>query len=449
MSRLSEPVDIVVSGGMVLTMDPKRHCYSDGSVAVKGDTIVGVGPKTTLSSRTIIDARNCIVLPGLINTHTHAAMVYFRGLADDLPLQKWLTRYIWPMEARYVRGPMVREATELAGLEMIKSGTTLFNDMYFFEDEAAAAAKKIGIRAVLGKALFNFPGPDGKSPQGRLRSAQQFVEKWSADSLVRPAIAPHAPYTCSADLLRETKKLADAYKVPYHIHVAESKDEVEESKKRHGLTPLAYLEKLGILSNTMVAVHCCWLTDGDIRLMNEYEVGVAHCPQSNMKLASGEAPIARFLTEGIKVGLGTDGAASNNNLDMIEEMDSAAKLQKVMFRDPTVLSARAVVAMATIGGAKVLGLEHELGSLEPGKKADIIIVDLEKPHLVPLYDPYSHLVYAAKGSDVKTVIVDGKIIMENYQVLTVDEEKILSTAKKFCARLASSRRFASSRRIRK
>jgi 5-methylthioadenosine/S-adenosylhomocysteine deaminase len=436
MTESNQPTDIVIAGGIVLTMDPKRHVYASGSVAIKDETIVAVGRKITGSaSKKTIDARNCIVLPGLINTHTHAAMVYFRGLADDLPLQTWLARYIWPTEARYVRGPMVHDATELAALEMIKSGTTLFNDMYFFEDEAARSAKKIGIRAMLGKALFTFPGPDGKSPHARLRSAEKFVETWRADPLVRPAIAPHAPYTCSADLLRETKKLADAYTIPYHIHLAESKNEVEESKKRHGLTPPAYLEKLGVLGSTVVAVHCCWLTDDDIRLLKEYDVAIAHCPQSNMKLASGVAPVAKLLALGIQVGLGTDGAASNNNLDMVEEMDSAAKLQKITTGDPTVLRAKEVVAMATIGGAQVLGLERELGSLEPGKKADIIIIDLNKPHLTPLYDPYSHLVYAANGSDVKTVIVNGKIIMENYEILTTDEEAIMAKAKKFSARI--------------
>lgn len=434
-----QPADIVVSGGIVLTMGQKARSYPNGSVAIKGDTIVAVGTKVGLPALKTIDARNCIVMPGLVNTHTHGAMVYFRGLADDLPLQEWLSKYIWPMEARFVRASMVRDATELAVLEMVKSGTTLFNDMYFFEEEAAVAAKKIGIRAMLGKALFNFPGPDGKSPVARLRSAERFIEKWQHDPLIKPALAPHAPYTCSKDLLQETKKLADRHRLPYHIHLAETRTEVEESKKRHGLTPPAYLEKLGVLGSNVIAVHCCWLSDDDIRLLKEYKVAVAHCPQSNMKLASGIAPVVKLITEGITVGLGTDGAASNNSLDMLEEMGSAAKLQKITTGDPTVLPAQKVVSMATMSGAMVLGLGSEFGSLEPGKKADIIIIDLDKPHAAPMFDPYSHLVYAAKGGDVKTVIVNGKIIMENYKMVTVNEEEIIEKAKKFSVRLASCR----------
>lgn len=362
-------------------------------------------------------------------------MVYFRGLADDLTLNEWLKKYIWPSEALYVRRRFVRNATQLGVCELIKSGTTTFSDMYFFEDEVAKVIREAGIRGVLGEGILSLPTPFIKEPKYSIKRVERFIKDWLGDRYVIPCVAPHSIYTCGGKLLKEAKKLADKYGLRYHIHLSETEGEVSKIKKKQGTTPVGYLEKIGVLDENIMAVHSVWLTDEDIEILKREKAGVVHCPQSNMKLASGVAPIPKLLKYKIKVGLGTDGAASNNNLDLIDEARSAALLHKVYSKDPTVLKAREVIKMLTLGGAEVLGLEDQIGSLEQGKRADIIILNIRRPHLLPLYDPYSHLIYSASGSDVETVIIDGRIVMKNREILTIDEEEIIERAKRFRVRI--------------
>lgn len=427
-------VDLLIKNGTVVTMDSEKTVIDSGYVAVKDGEIVGIGKIESLgekfTAKETIDAENRIVMPGLVNTHTHAAMTLFRGLADDLPLNEWLENYIWPAEKKLINPDNIRKGTLLAAVEMIRSGTTTFNDMYFYWDEVAKACKEVGIRVMIGEVFFNFPGPNNLSGDENLGHIEEQIKKWKGDSLVSVAMNPHAPYSCSKELLEKSKKLADKYDVPIHIHISESEKEVSDMKEKNGMTPVEYLDSLGFLDHKVIAPHCVHLSKDDIKLLAKRKVGVAHCPESNMKLASGVAPVADLLKTGVKVGLGTDGVASNNNLDMFKSMDFASKLHKVFTGDPTVLDAEAVVEMATIGGAKVLGLDEKIGSLEKGKRADLIIVDLEKPHLTPMYNVYSHLVYAAAGADVETVVVDGKLVMKDYKILTVDEKKIMDDVKK-------------------
>jgi len=359
------------------------------------------------------------VIPGLINTHTHAPMVMFRGLADDLPLQEWLEKYIFPAEAKTVSRDMVRTGTRLAALEMIQSGTTAYADMYYFEEEIARVTKAAGLRGVLGQTLIDFPVGDAKTFEEGLARAEQFIQEFRHDDLITPAVAPHAPYTVNADHLKAARALASKYEVPYIIHLAETSTEVKNSQEAHGgLTPVAYLDSLGVLSPRTLAAHVVWATPVDIAILKNRQVAVSHNPESNMKLASGIAPVPAFLAAGLAVGLGTDGAASNNDLDMFEAMRMAALLHKVHSGDPRVIPAPVALEMATIGGAKALGLEKQLGSLEAGKKADVVLVSVNGARQTPLYDPVSHLVYVAHGEDVRTVIVNGKILMRDRRLTT-------------------------------
>jgi len=374
-------------------------------------------------------------MPGLVNTHTHAAMTLFRGMADDLPLDTWLTKYIWPAEAKFITAASVRTGANLALAEMIRSGTTTFSDMYFFADELAQAAKKAGVRAVVAEAVLDFPTPDSKSPQESFAIIEKLADKWKNDPLITIAVGAHSPYTCSSETLKSSKKLADTLGLPLTIHVSETRQEVDDITIKYGVPPFEYLDALGFFGGTVIAAHAVHPTAREIQLMAERRVGVAHNPGSNMKLASGVAPVPEMLRAGIAVGLGTDGAASNNNLDMFKEMNAAALLQKVSRLDPTAMSARDTVKAATIGGAKVLGLGKRIGSLEKGKRADLIIVDLNRPHLVPLYNVYSLLVYAANGADVETVIIDGRIVMQNRKLLTLDEESIKQEARKLALKI--------------
>lgn len=430
-----EEVDLIILGGIVLTLDDQDRIYNPGAVAVTGGEIQAVDSRDKVvkryKPRHTIDAQDSIVMPGLVNAHTHAPMVYFRGMADDLPLKEWLEHHIWPAEARWVRPGFIRDAIQLACAELIRSGTTLINDMYFFEEVEAEVLKEVGMRACVGKALFDFPGPDGKAPLGRLRAAERFIKRWSEDPLIRPAVAPHSLYTCSKELLISAKRLSDEFGLPYHIHLSETRSEVEEVKTREGVRPVEYLARLGVLGQRFVGVHGVWLTPEELDILKEYGGGLAHCPTSNMKLASGAAPIVQALKRGLKLGLGTDGAASNNSLDLFSELKITALLAKLREEDPTALPARAVVRMATRGGAELLGLNSLIGSLEPKKRADISIIGLRHPHLQPLYDPYSHLVYTARGSDVETVIIDGRVVMEHRRLLTIDEELVIEKAKRF------------------
>jgi 5-methylthioadenosine/S-adenosylhomocysteine deaminase len=434
-----EAVDLLLVNGTVITMDSDRTVLETGTVAIKDGTIVAVGASDSLKdkfkAREIIDANGKIIMPGLINTHTHAAMVIFRGLADDLLLQEWLEDYIWPAEAKYINAATVRMGTLLAIAEMIRSGTTTFNDMYFFEDEVAQAAKEAGIRAMVGEGLVDFPTPNKKTPQEGLDYTEMLIKKWRNDPLITVTVAPHAPYTCSPEVLKAAKNLSDKYNVPFHIHLSETEKEVEDIQKKYGLTPVGYLGSLGVLGDNVIAAHCVHLTEEDIQLIAQRKVGVAHNPQCNMQLGSGVAPIPDLLAAGVKIGLGTDGAASNNDLNMFEEMDAAAKLHKVFRYDPTVIDAQSVVEMATIGGARVLGLDDQIGSIEKGKRADAIIINTNKPHTVPLYDPYSQIVYAIDGADVETVIIEGRVVMCNHKILNINEEEIIQDIRALAAQI--------------
>jgi 5-methylthioadenosine/S-adenosylhomocysteine deaminase len=364
-------------------------------------------------------------MPGLINTHTHAAMACFRGLADDLPLMQWLQEYIFPLETK-LTGDIVYRSTLLSLAEMLKSGTTSFCDMYLFAKDVARAAAESGIRAWIGEVFYDFPSPN----YGEIAAGYEFVEElfaiYSGHPLITITVDPHAVYTCSPELLKKLKQLADKHDALYIIHLAENEAEVKLSHERYGASPVLHLEKLGLLDNRVVADHCVILTAAEIAILAQRGVRIAHCPESNMKLASGIAPVPSLLAAGLPVGLGTDGSASNNNEDMFGEMNSAAKLHKVDLLDPTVMTAETVLEMATLHGARVLGAAEEIGSLEAGKKADLIVLDMNQPHLTPLFNVPSHMVYAARGADVVHSIINGRIVMRNRQLTTLDEMAILA-----------------------
>ncbi len=435
-----EKIDLLIKNVAILTLDSKNTSLKNGFIAVKKEKIIAVGvsgDEKNYSAKKLIEGREMLALPGLINAHTHAAMVYFRGIADDLPLKEWLEKHIWPAEAKYVNPHFIREAIKLAAIEMLKSGTTSFCDMYFAEDEAAEVLEQIGIRSFLGEGLLDFPTPISSTPEEGLRRAEELIKKWQGSSLIHPIVAPHAPYTCSADLLKSAKELSDKYNVPLHIHLAEEKWEVEKIEEEKGMSPVAYLQDLDFLGKRTSAAHVNWVSEDDVKILAQTKTGVVHNPESNLKLATGFCPVPDLLSAGVKVALGTDGATSNNNLDMFEEMSLCARLHKGLKKDPTTLKAKEVLRLATMGGAEILNAQDEIGSIEVGKKADIILLDLKQPHLVPLYDLASQVVYAAKSSDVKTVIVNGKIIVENGRILTVDEDEVIAKAQAFAQKFKS------------
>ncbi|MGD8901920.1 MAG: amidohydrolase, partial [Desulfobacterales bacterium] len=389
------------------------------------------------SASEVVDARGGIIMPGLINSHTHAAMTCFRGLADDLPLMTWLNGHIFPAEAK-LDDPMVYSGALLACAEMIMSGTTCFCDMYLFEDAVARAASDAGMRAVVGEVLYDFDSPNyGPIAQG-FEYTRKLIETWQDHPLVTIAVEPHSTYLCAPELLQKAFELARQFRLPLVIHLAESKSEVSQIKERFDKTPVEHLADLGLLASNVVACHCVALTENDIALLKRFDVKVAHNAESNMKLASGIAPIPELLTEGICVGLGTDGCASNNDLDLFLEMDTVAKLHKAKTLDPTVMDAETVLKMATIGAARVLGLESFIGSIETGKKADLIIVDTDQPHLTPMYNPVSHMVYAARGSDVTTVMINGTIVMQDGRLTTMDLGRIMDDVNQIAHEIKSS-----------
>jgi 5-methylthioadenosine/S-adenosylhomocysteine deaminase len=422
--------NILIKNGTILTMDSQNTILEDGYIVIEKDSIIDIGRmnKNTIKAALTIDAGGGLILPGLINGHTHAAMSLFRGLADDLPLMDWLNNYIFPVESR-MDAEFVYTGTLLACTEMIMTGTTTFCDMYLFEDAAAQAGKAAGMRTLAGEVLYDFDSPNYGPVKNGLLYTETLIKKWQDDPLVSIAVEPHALFTCGPDLLTAANDIALHYQVPLIIHVAETKNEMEEIQKRYGKRPVEHLQSLGMLGPHLIADHCIYLNNSDISILAENEVKVIHNPESNMKLASGIAPVPDMLTGGLTVGLGTDGCASNNNLDLLSEMDMAAKLHKIATMDPTVMNAETVLRMATIEGAKALGMEDIIGSLEKGKKADIIIIDIEKPHLTPMYNPYSHLVYSARGEDVKHSIINGTLVMKDRKVLTVDLDTILSEAR--------------------
>jgi len=429
-------VTTIVTGGAVVTVDSERHIYNPGAVAIDGTTIAAVGPASDIAARfkgsQQIDAAGSIVIPGLINTHEHAPMVLYRGLADDLRLQDWLEKYIFPAEAKTVSREMVRIGTRLAALEMIQSGTTAYADMYYFEEEIARVTKAAGMRGVLGQTIIQFPVADAKTPQEALARTETFIKEFVKDDLIVPAVAPHSPYTVDAKDLLASRALATKYGVPVLIHVAETETELGTSKNAHsGMSPVAYLQSIGFWGPRTIVKHGVWVDAADIKLLRSHQVAVAHNPESNMKLASGIAPVPEYLAAGVTVGLGTDGAASNNDLDMFEAMRFAALLHKVKTSNPQTLPAATALEMATIQGARALGLERQIGSLEAGKRADLVVVSASIARLTPMYDPVSHLVYAAHGDDVRTVMVNGRVLMRDRKMLTLDEAAVLAEARKF------------------
>ncbi len=435
-------VDLVVSHATVVTMDAERRVIPDGAVAVDAGRIVAVGTRAEIAAghaaRETLDAQGGIVLPGLINAHTHAPMVLFRGVADDLKLMDWLQKYIFPAEAKNVTAEFVRAGTRLAALEMIRSGTTTFVDMYYFEDQVAEVAKQAGIRSVAGSTIIDFPAPDNKTRDEAVAYAERFIRRWKNDPLVVPAVAPHSTYIGSPDTLRVADALARREGVPLLIHLQESPDEQKTIAERYGKSSTEHLRDLGLLRKGVLGAHGVWLNANDRKILVEHDVGVAHCPQSNMKLSSGAAPVREMLAEGVRLGLGTDGAASNNDLDMFEEMLTAALLSKHASGDPTSAPAPKVLEMATLGGARALGMEDRLGSLEPGKRADLIVVDVGAPRLHPMFDPVSHLVYAAKGADVRHSVIEGRVVMRDHKVLQLDQAAVLVESERYRKQVAQS-----------
>ncbi len=440
-SIAAEPADLLLSGGTVVTMDAGYRVVEQGAVAVRGERIVAVGPARELAARfagaRTIDTTGRIVMPGLVNTHTHVPMTLMRGVADDVELMVWLTKYIWPAEALHVTPEFVTWGTRLAAWEMIRTGTTTFADMYFYEDQVAAAAKAAGLRGFCAATVMDNEVPGLKGADDALRAAEAFLKKWSGDSLIVPAVGPHAAYTASPDTLLRAKALADRYRAPLTIHAAESPSEMKLMREKYGTTTVAHLDKIGFLGPNVTLNHAIWLSDEEIAVIAARGVGTAHCPSSNMKLASGVSPVPKLRQAGVRAGLGTDGPSSNNDLNLFEEIDLALKLHKITSGDPAVLSARDGVEMATIGGARALHLEREIGSLEPGKRADLIVLASDAPWAQPSYDVYSHLVYALKGSDVVTTIVNGRVLMEDGRMLTLDTAQIAARAREYRARIAA------------
>lgn len=435
--------DILILGGTVVTMDKDRRVIEDGAVFIRNGIILSVGKRSDLlpwtrSVRTI-NATGKVVIPGLINTHTHVPMSLFRGIADDLDLQEWLTKYIFPAEAKNVDEAFVRAGTRLGLAEMIKGGTTTYCDMYYFEDAIADETKKGGMRGVLGETILDFPAPDNKTWAAGLSYTERFIKKWQNDPLIVPAVAPHAPYTVSQEHLLEARDLSNRLKAPLVIHLAEANTETEFIQQKHqGKRPIEFVESIGFLTDRTIAAHVIQANEAELDILNKRGVGIAHNPQSNMKLAAGVAPVPSMLRRNMRVGLGTDGAASNNDLSMWEEMDTAAKLHKLNSGDPKTLSAEQAFAMATIGGARALHMEDLIGSIETGKRADIAIVDFDSLHQTPFYNVYSHLVYATKASDVNTVIINGRIVMQNRRLLTLNESVIKRDANAYRRKIINS-----------
>jgi 5-methylthioadenosine/S-adenosylhomocysteine deaminase len=438
-----EKADTIITGGLVVSMDSARHIYNDGDIVVTGDSIVAAGPRSEIeakyASQQTIDARGKMVLPGFINGHTHVPMTLFRGLHDDVTLTDWLYKYIFPAEAKNVTETFVRWGTRLAAAEQIRAGVTTFADMYYFEDAVAEETKAAGMRGVLGETLIDFPAPDNKNEAAMLAYSENFLQKWQGDPLIHAAVAPHSIYTCSQKTLQDAAALARQYHAPILIHTAEMKKEWEDSEKQNGGSPVQYLERIGVLGPDVVAAHCIFVDEADRKILAQHGVGCVHNPSSNMMIASGVAPVAEERAAGIPVGLGTDGpAGSNNDLDLMEEIDLAAKLAKITKMNPLALNALAVVEMATIDGARALHMEKEIGSLEAGKKADLILIGLDEPNAVPMYDVYAQIAYSLKASDVETVMIGGKLVMRDHKLLTIDEKAAMAKAREYQKSVAAS-----------
>jgi 5-methylthioadenosine/S-adenosylhomocysteine deaminase len=434
-----EKVDSIVMAEYLLPMDEGLPVMRDGAVAVKGGRIVSVGKSQEIfrdyQAGRVLGGSGRVLFPGLVNTHTHAAMVLFRGLADDLPFKEWLEQHIWPAESKWLGPEFISDAIELACLEMLKAGITVYHDMYFFGDVTGNTTKRMGMRAVLGVGILDFPTKVADTRDQYFEKAEAFIREWKGDDLVRPSIAPHALYTCGPDTLKRAMGLAEAYDIPIHIHLSETRWEVGEIQSRYGKRPVHYLDAIGFLGERVLAAHCVWLDDGEIDLLARHKVNVSHCVESNMKLASGIAPVTKMLKAGIRVTFGTDGAASNNDLNILSEMSTAAKLHKAVSNDPTALDAKTAMLMATRWGAEALGLGRIAGSIEKGKSADLVVANLARPHLTPVYDVYSHIVYSMRASDVESVMVGGKVVVEGGVFQNGDEPEILDKARRWGERI--------------
>ncbi|MDT4966830.1 MAG: 5-methylthioadenosine/S-adenosylhomocysteine deaminase [Acidobacteriota bacterium] len=434
--------DLILRGATVVTMDKDRRVIDDGSIVVRNGRIVAVDTRAGIDAKYVaretIDAPGKVIVPGLINGHTHIPMTLFRGLADDLDLQEWLTKYIFPAEAKNVTEEFVRVGTRLGLAEMIRGGTTTYCDMYYFEDAIADETSKAGVRGVLGETVIDFPVADNKTWPEAMAYTERFIKKWKGNALITPAIAPHAPYTVSEEHLKAVHALSERTGAPVVTHVSETRREVDDSLKSKGASPVDYLARIGFLNNRVIAAHVVHPSAEEISLLKRLGVGVVHNPQSNMKLASGVAPVPQMLQADLDLGLGTDGAASNNDLNMWEEIDTTAKLHKVFTMDPKVVTAEQAFEMATIRGARALHMENEIGSIEKGKRADLVIVDLDDLNQTPLYNIYSQLVYATKADDVRTVIIQGRVVMRDKKLLTLDEQDIKARARVFREQIIKS-----------
>lgn len=439
--------DLIITNGTVLSMAPGSRPLPDGAVAVRDGRIVAVAPAAELlehvPTTTLLDAGGGLIMPGLVNTHTHLAMTLLRGLADDVALQEWLSQHIWPAESAHMRPETVAIGTRLAAAECIRAGVTTVCDMYFFGATVGEVLAEVGLRAVISEGLLDHPTPAAPRPEDSLRLSRELLERFRSHPLISGALAPHAPYSVAAAALVEAAELAEDFGAPLMIHLAETRREVEDLRREKGVTPAAYLADLGILSERTIAAHCVHLSPEDLELLAELEVGVAANPVSNLKLSSGVAPVPQLLEAGVKVGFGTDGAASNNTLDVLRDAQLAALLYKGVTGSPTCLPARQLAEMLTVGGARVLGLADRVGTLEVGKEADIVCLDVDAPHATPLYDPYSHLAYSARAADVRHVVVRGRILMQGRTLLTIDEAATLAAARRAGAAISRPFYFSS------
>lgn len=439
MNQQKREVDIIIKNGVILTINNKDEIIKNGIIVIDDGCILDLGKYSDLEdkykAKKEINAKGKVIMPGLINTHTHLAMSIFRGLADDLPLEKWLNEYIFPAEDKFINENSCYWGAKLSLAEMILSGTTTFCDMYFLEKEVGRAMKEVGMRGIIGEGVVTLFGNENEILKNKIELTENLLEEFKNNTLISIAIEPHSCYTCSEKILRELKKYARENHLLYITHLAETKKEICDLKNKFEMSPVRYLDKIGVLDEMTLVAHCIWIDNLDLEILKKRGVKVSHCPESNMKLASGIAPVQKFLENNILVSLGTDGSASNNDLDMFSEMDSAAKLAKVSLLDSTVVRARDVVRMATINGAKALNLDDKIGSLEVGKNADLIILDFNKPHLTPVYDYYSHLVYAVSGGDVESSIINGIVVMENRELLTFNVEETMKEVKKIASKI--------------
>ena len=440
----AEKIDILITGGTLLTLSGRMDVIEDAVVGISGGTIRFACPRVEAPASSpveTIDAAGCAVMPGLVNTHTHLPMTCFRGLADDLPLMEWLHEHMFPAEAKHVNRDMIYRGALLGMAEMIRSGTTTCCDSYFYESHVVQAAVDAGVRIVAGQGFIDFEPPDAAELRNKEAAAEKFIARWKTLSpMVTPSLFCHSPYTCATETLQLVKRIAAEADVPFMMHLSETKEEVEIIRSRYSHRPVHYLDRIGILGGKSAAVHCVWLDDSEMDVLAASGTGVCHCPESNMKLASGIARIPELLKRGIAVGLGTDGCASNNDLDLLLELDMMAKLHKVSTMDPTAVDAATALRIATIGGAHVLCLQDLIGTIEPGKRADLIVIDMRKPHLTPLYHLYSQIVYACRGNDVRDVIIDGKVVMRNRGLLTLDIQKVMDDVREIAERVRMKNR---------